>query len=48
MNDEQYSTNRKEIKRIDAKYLAHEIQHVLHFDKGFPFTFKEILIRTKI
>lgn len=45
MNDEHNSRNQKEIKRIDAKYISHEIQHLLHFDKGFPFTFKEILIR---
>ncbi|HBR11068.1 MAG TPA: hypothetical protein DD740_02430 [Chryseobacterium sp.] len=45
MNEDHSSESKKEIKRIDAKYISHEIQHLLHFDKGFPFTFKEILIR---
>ncbi len=45
MTEENSSEYKKEIKRIDAKYISHEIQHLLHFDKGFPFTFKEILIR---
>lgn len=45
MNEEHSSEPIKEIKRIDAKYISHEIQHLLHFDKGFPFTFKEVLIR---
>lgn len=45
MNEEHSSEPKKEIKRIDASYISHEIQHLLHFDKGFPFTFKEILIR---
>lgn len=45
MNEEHSSEPKKEIKRIDAKYISHEIQHLLHFDKGFPFTFKEVLIR---
>jgi len=45
MNEEHSSEPKKEIKRIDAKYISHEIQHLLHFDKGFPFTFKELLIR---
>ena len=45
MNEEHSSEPKKEIKRIDAKYISHEIQHLLHFDKGFPFTLKELLIR---
>lgn len=44
MNGEHSSGPKKEIKRIDAHYISHEIQHLLHFDKGFPFTFKEVLI----
>jgi len=45
MKDEQSCEGDKKIERIDAKYISHEIQHLLHLDKGFPFTFKEILIR---
>ncbi|AZA89974.1 Protein of uncharacterised function (DUF3667) [Chryseobacterium nakagawai] len=45
MNEDHSSGPQKEIKRIDANYISHEIQHLLHFDKGFPFTFKEVLIR---
>ncbi|NII80981.1 MULTISPECIES: DUF3667 domain-containing protein [unclassified Pedobacter] len=33
------------IKRVDAHYILHEIQHVLHFEKGILFTVKELLIR---
>ncbi|WP_348823618.1 DUF3667 domain-containing protein [Flavobacterium aestuarii] len=33
------------LKRIDAHYIKHEIEHVLHFDKGIFFTVKELLIR---
>lgn len=34
-----------ELKRIDGRYILHEIQHVLHFDKGFFNTVKELLLR---
>jgi hypothetical protein len=33
------------IKRIDAHYIQHEIQHVLHVEKGILYTIKELLIR---
>ncbi|UUC44073.1 DUF3667 domain-containing protein [Flavobacterium cerinum] len=33
------------LKRIDRHYIIHEIEHVLHFDKGILFTTKELLIR---
>ena len=33
------------IKRIDGHYLMHEIEHVLHFEKGILFTIKELLTR---
>ncbi len=33
------------LKRIDAHYIKHEIEHVLHFDKGIFYTVKELLIR---
>lgn len=45
MKEEQSCEEEKKIERIDAKYISHEIQHLLHFDRGFPFTFKELLIR---
>ncbi|SDD74472.1 Protein of unknown function [Mucilaginibacter pineti] len=34
-----------QIKRVDWHYVLHEIQHVLHFDKGILYTVKELLIR---
>lgn len=33
------------IKRIDAHYITHEIEHVLHFERGILLTIKELLIR---
>lgn len=33
------------VKRVDAHYILHEIQHILHFEKGIFFTVKELLIR---
>ena len=33
------------LKRIDWHYIQHEIEHVLHFDKGILYTIKELLIR---
>ena len=33
------------IKRIDGRYIVHEIQHVLHFERGILFTVRELLIR---
>lgn len=33
------------LKRIDAHYVSHEIQHLLHFEKGFLLTVKELLTR---
>lgn len=33
------------VKRVDAHYVLHEIQHLLHFEKGILFTVKELLIR---
>ncbi len=34
-----------ELKRIDANYIKHEIEHVLHFEKGIFYTIKELIIR---
>lgn len=33
------------LKRIDAHYIQHEIEHVLHLEKGIFYTIKELLIR---
>lgn len=33
------------VKRIDAHYIKHEIEHVLHFEKGILYTIKELFIR---
>lgn len=32
------------LKRIDGHYIAHEIEHVLHFDRGILFTVRELFI----
>lgn len=34
-----------QLKRIDGHYILHEIEHILHFDKGILYTVKELLIR---
>lgn len=34
----------KTLKRIDGKYIIHEIEHVVHFDRGILYTIKELLI----
>ncbi|RZJ27416.1 MAG: DUF3667 domain-containing protein, partial [Flavobacterium sp.] len=33
------------LKRIDGHYIIHEIEHVLHFEKGILLTIRELLIR---
>lgn len=33
------------LKRIDGHYIQHEIEHILHFEKGIFYTIKELLIR---
>ncbi len=33
------------LKRIDFHYISHEVQHQLHFEKGFLYTIKELLLR---
>ena len=35
----------KELERIDGHYIMHEIQHVLHLEKGFLFTIRELITR---
>ena len=34
-----------QLKRVDGHYILHEIQHILHFEKGILYTIKELLIR---
>ncbi|MCU0467871.1 MAG: DUF3667 domain-containing protein [Arcicella sp.] len=31
------------LKRIDRKYIIHEIEHVLHFERGFLYTIRELI-----
>ena len=32
------------LKRIDGKYILHEIEHVLHFERGILYTIRELTI----
>lgn len=34
-----------QLKRIDAHYVIHEIEHLLHFERGILYTIRELLIR---
>ena len=33
-----------QLKRIDRHYIIHEIEHVLHFERGILYTIRELLI----
>lgn len=33
------------LKRIDRHYISHELLHLLHFEKGFLYTAKELMLR---
>ncbi len=33
------------LKRVDGHFILHEIEHVLHLEKGFFFTIRELLLR---
>ncbi|MBP8033046.1 MAG: DUF3667 domain-containing protein [Bacteroidia bacterium] len=33
------------LKRIDGKYIVHEIEHVLHFERGILYTIRELLTK---
>ncbi len=33
------------LKRIDGHYILHEIEHVLHFEKGILYTIRELLLK---
>lgn len=34
----------KSLKRIDAHYIVHEIEHILHFERGILYTIRELAI----
>lgn len=33
------------LKRIDGHYILHELEHMIHFEKGLLYTIKELLLR---
>lgn len=33
------------LHRIDGHYIQHEIEHLLHFERGFLYTIKELFLR---
>jgi uncharacterized protein DUF3667 len=33
------------LKRIDGHYITHEIEHVLHFERGILYTIRELITR---
>lgn len=33
------------LKRIDHRYISHEVEHLLHLDKGIFYTIKELFLR---
>ncbi len=33
------------LKRIDGHYIIHEIEHILHFERGILYTIRELIIR---
>lgn len=41
MSEENYPD--KKIKRIDANYISHEIQHIFHIEKGYLYTIAQLL-----
>lgn len=34
-----------QLKRVDSHYIIHEIEHVLHFEKGILYTIRELILR---
>lgn len=32
------------LKTIDGKYIIHEIEHVVHFERGILYTIRELTI----
>ena len=35
----------KSLKRIHGHYIVHEIEHVLHFERGILYTVRELLTK---
>lgn len=35
------------LKRIDVHYIVHEIEHVLHFERGILYTIRELITTPK-
>jgi hypothetical protein len=33
-----------QVKRIDARYFMHELEHVLHFERGILYTMRELVL----
>lgn len=33
------------LKRIDGKYIVHEIEHILHFERGILYTIRELITK---
>ena len=33
------------LKRIDVHYIMHEVEHLIHFERGLFYTIKELIIR---
>ena len=33
------------LKRIDVNYIMHEVEHLIHFERGLFYTIKELIIR---
>lgn len=44
-SDKEKLLEKSNLKRIDRHYISHEIEHVLHLDRGIFFTIKELLLR---
>ncbi len=44
-NSEEKNLENSSLKRIDRHYISHEIEHVLHLDRGFFYTVRELFLR---
>ena len=44
-SDKRQLLEKSNLKRIDRHYISHEIEHVLHLDRGFFYTVRELLLR---
>ena len=42
MDKQEKSEINSKIKRIDAKYISHEVQHLFHIEKGYLYTIKPV------